>query len=155
MVLMFVIPFIVQCFYGWRLWIMSDGNLLVTICVILLSAAQCVSGVAFTFGLRLPTNYLRALFSVTTVICDILITASVWYYLRTSRLKRTRTAIQRIVTVTMHMGAFTSLIALWVWVMWVTQGAIPQILTPLMMTSQTYNLDKPQSSIELPTLSIP
>ncbi|KAL4068422.1 hypothetical protein V8B97DRAFT_909040 [Scleroderma yunnanense] len=71
------------------------------------------------------------------------------------------------------MGTLTSLTALWVWVMWVTQGAVPQILTPLMMTSQTYvnsilavlnarspvehshSSRKPQTSFELPTFSMP
>ncbi|KAI6039101.1 hypothetical protein EDC04DRAFT_1802923 [Pisolithus marmoratus] len=57
---MFSIPFVVQCFYGWRLWIISDRNVLLVASVILLSAAEFVSSVAFIFGLKLPAFALRA-----------------------------------------------------------------------------------------------
>ncbi|KAI5989788.1 hypothetical protein F5J12DRAFT_863565 [Pisolithus orientalis] len=137
---MFSIPFIVQCFYGWRLWIISGGNVLLVASVILFSAATFLSSVGFIFGLELPMFALRAAFSATGVIADVLITGSVYYYLRPSRygMKRAETAVQHIVTVTINMGALTSIIALWLWITWLTQGAIPPISTPLMITSQSY-----------------
>ncbi|KAI6038276.1 hypothetical protein EDC04DRAFT_2017345 [Pisolithus marmoratus] len=137
---MFSIPFVVQCFYGWRLWIISDRNVLLVASVILLSAAECVSSVAFIFGLELPAFALRAAFSATGVIADVLITGSVYYYLRPSRfgMRSAQTAFQHVVTVTINMGALTSIIALWLWITWLTQGPIPPVATPLMITSQSY-----------------
>ncbi|KAI6162775.1 hypothetical protein EDD17DRAFT_527056 [Pisolithus thermaeus] len=74
---------------------------------------------------------------MTGVIADVLITGSVYYYLRPSRsgVKRTQTAIQHVVTVTINMGALTSIIALWLWISWVTQGPNPRVSTPLVITS--------------------
>lgn len=137
---MFSIPFVVQCFYAWRLWIISRRNVLLVASVILLSASEFVSSVGFIFGLRLPAFALRVAFSVTGVIADLLITGSVYYYLRPNRsgVKRSQTAIQHVVTVTINMGALTSIIALWLWITWVTQGPKPPVSTPLMITSQSY-----------------
>lgn len=137
---MFSIPFVVQCFYAWRLWIISGRNVLLVASVILLSASEFVSSVAFIFGLTLPGKGLRAVFSATGVVADMLITGSVYYYLRQGRsgLKRTETAIQHVVTVTINMGALTSIIALWLWISWLTQGPTPPVATPLMITSQSY-----------------
>ncbi|KAI6107251.1 hypothetical protein EV401DRAFT_462070 [Pisolithus croceorrhizus] len=56
---MFSIPFVVQCFYAWRLWIISRRNVLLVASIILLSASEFVSGVGFIFGLRLPAFALR------------------------------------------------------------------------------------------------
>ncbi|KIK15758.1 hypothetical protein PISMIDRAFT_289060 [Pisolithus microcarpus 441] len=126
---MFSIPFVVQSFYAWRLWIISGRNVLLVASVILLSASEFVSSVG-----------LRAVFSATGVVADMLITGSVYYYLRQGRsgLKRTETAIQHVVTVTINMGALTSIIALWLWISWLTQGPTPPVATPLMITSQSY-----------------
>ncbi|KAI5987840.1 hypothetical protein EDD15DRAFT_2291248, partial [Pisolithus albus] len=137
---MFSIPFVVQCFYAWRLWIISGRNVLLVASVIVLSALELVSSLGFIFGLTLPGKPLRAVFSATGVVADVLITGSVYYYLRQGRsgLKRTETAIQHVVIVTINMGALTSIIALWLWISWLTQGPTPRVATPLMITSQSY-----------------
>ncbi|KAI6115490.1 hypothetical protein EDD16DRAFT_1520656 [Pisolithus croceorrhizus] len=109
----------------------SRRNVLLVASVILLSASEFVSSVGFIFGLRLPAFALRVAFSVTGVIADLLITGSVYYYLRPNR------------------SGVKSIIALWLWItcsvsaslnerQWVTQGPKPPVSTPLVITSQSY-----------------
>ncbi|KIJ68807.1 hypothetical protein HYDPIDRAFT_25062 [Hydnomerulius pinastri MD-312] len=85
LLLQFVIPYIVQCFYGSRLWIMSNKNVLLTGSVLFLSTTQIVFGLGTTFGLNVPNTPLRTAFAGTGVLCDLIITGSVYFYLRPSR----------------------------------------------------------------------
>ncbi|KAF8845493.1 hypothetical protein BDN67DRAFT_977519 [Paxillus ammoniavirescens] len=116
---MFVVPYVVQCFYASRLWIMSEKNKLITGAVFSawrwISVSQC----------------------------------SVYYYLRPSRTgvrrfdaksrcPRLQNHIQRITIVTINMGVLTCGITFAVWVTWCIQGPISPFVTFIMVMSQSY-----------------
>ncbi|KIJ68837.1 hypothetical protein HYDPIDRAFT_25089 [Hydnomerulius pinastri MD-312] len=139
----YIIPFIVQCFYAHRLWIMSGRDTILILVVVFLSSSLFVIGLVCSFKVPVSNNPLRdgltGAASVLAVACDALITASVYFYLRPrSGVKRTQNHIQRIITVTINMGLLTWSVAFGVLVIWCIQGSDVTIVTPIMVMAPTY-----------------
>ncbi|KAG1755972.1 hypothetical protein EDB19DRAFT_445036 [Suillus lakei] len=126
------ISVIVQCFYAYRVWIVSDknwkltGSVLVTALgqyglgiVIMVTTAQTRSAAAFfTSPFEIP-------YAAASAICDVMISGSCLFYLRPGRtgIKRPSNHMQRLIVVSLQMGVFTSLVAV-VWLLlYFTQGA--------------------------------
>jgi len=168
-IIMFVVPYVVQCFYASRLWIMSEKNKLITGAVLVLSTNQLVFGLGMDFDFSVPFPPLRVAFAGSGVLCDMIITGSVYYYLRPSRtgVRRLQNHIQRITTVTINMGVLTCGITFAVWVTWCIQGPKSPFVTSIMVLSQSYvnslmavlnarepsqRSDAQASTIQVPTL---
>ncbi|EGO23546.1 hypothetical protein SERLADRAFT_408898 [Serpula lacrymans var. lacrymans S7.9] len=87
--LSYFIPFVVQIFYGHRVWIISAKNRLLTASVLYAGSA------------------------LSSVICDVFITGSVIFYLREGRsgirrtVLRTETLVQQIIVMFVNMGVLT------------------------------------------------
>jgi len=144
--LSYFITLVVQLFYGHRVWIISAKNQWLTVTVI---ASACVS---FALGLScaifgaikgimvLFTTPLYAGAALVSVVCDVLITGSVIFYLRDGRsgLRRTETLIQHIVVVFVNMGFLTCVVSLLIFVLYMTQGGNYYIGAPTAILSKCY-----------------
>ncbi|KIJ69138.1 hypothetical protein HYDPIDRAFT_36226 [Hydnomerulius pinastri MD-312] len=74
------------------------------------------------------------------VVCDWLISGSVYFYLRSSRsgVKRTETRIQRIMTVFVNMGLCTCMLSCILFILcWVKNGSA-YVGAPSMILCETY-----------------
>lgn len=176
MILLFVnytLPFIVQSFYCHRVWIISGKNIYVTIPIILFAASSYVFGLilippqedgAFSNHAILKISVARA---VQTVLCDSMISLSVYFYLRSGRsgVHRTDTRIQSITKNFTSMGFLVSLLAISICILfWANSSvAIAGVATVLRSSYansllSTLNARKqpdrlPTMEIELPTIS--
>ncbi|KAF9234961.1 hypothetical protein BU15DRAFT_65260 [Melanogaster broomeanus] len=79
------------------------------------------------------------------VLADMVITSSVYYYLRPSRtgVRRSQNHIQRIATMTINMGILTWAITCIIWIsscdlQWCIQGPVNSFVTPIMVMSQYF-----------------
>ncbi|KIJ68842.1 hypothetical protein HYDPIDRAFT_107101 [Hydnomerulius pinastri MD-312] len=168
-----IIPFVVQSFYGHRLWIISERNKIITGLVWLLSFSQFLFGMISGFWKTPQSTVIElpftGLYGFLGLACDLLITSSVYFYLRPGRseVRRMETRVQQITAVTIHMGALTSTVALVTVLDWLIQHGHPTVLTPVMIIAQSYvnsilgvlnarkprgKSDVPSSTIRLPTL---
>ncbi|KAI6013074.1 hypothetical protein BKA83DRAFT_2477667 [Pisolithus microcarpus] len=174
----FLVWFFVQCFYSHRVWIIGDGNVLLTGVVLTAALAQLVSGFALLEAARLTGN-IATLFSsqyapinaFASTICDIIITTSVYFYFRRSqaRLLWKPNYIRKLKLVVVQMGLITFLSALTTAILYYQGQPSGQYLAaaPCFMLSKAYSnsmlavlnarkliYDQQQaSSSELPTLS--
>ncbi|KAG1874698.1 hypothetical protein DFJ58DRAFT_758309 [Suillus subalutaceus] len=120
-----MISVIVQCFYAYRVWIISDKNWKLTGSVLVIALGQYGIGIAtivttaqsrsaaafFTSPLEVP-------YAAASVICDVMISGSFLFYLRPGRagVKRPSNHMQHLIVVSLQMGVFTSLVAI-VWLL--------------------------------------
>ncbi|KAL4071690.1 hypothetical protein V8B97DRAFT_2109877 [Scleroderma yunnanense] len=115
------VSFCVQCFYAHRVWIISDRNKRL-LCAVLTSA-----GAQFTFGMLfmaegISTNNMTMMFntwycplnSVSSAICDAIITISICIYLRPLRSSPFRKVhfIHHLHFIFVQMGTITCVTAL-------------------------------------------
>ncbi|KAH7923538.1 hypothetical protein BV22DRAFT_573329 [Leucogyrophana mollusca] len=115
----FLVPFSVQSFYGQRIWIISGKNKVITGAIFFLAAAQIVLGSAVVVlgyrhtPLALSTPIMLAAL-VAAVAADIIISGSVYFYLRPGRfgIKRTETRIRHLTIVSINMGFLTCAIGI-------------------------------------------
>lgn len=127
-----MISVIVQCFYAYRVWIISDKNWKLTGSVLVTALAQYVVGIATmvtTAQTRSPAAFfaspLDIPYAAASVICDIMISGSCLFYLRPGRagVKRPSNHMQHLIVVSLQMGIFTSSVAI-VWLLlYFIQGA--------------------------------
>ncbi|KAH7909852.1 hypothetical protein BJ138DRAFT_1154250 [Hygrophoropsis aurantiaca] len=110
----FLVPFAVQSFYAQRIWIISGKNKYLTGSIFFLTTAQIILGTALiTLGatntpLTTSTPVMLAGL-LAAVVADVLISCSVWFYLRPGRfgIKRTETRIRHLTIVSINMGFLT------------------------------------------------
>ncbi|KAH7912152.1 hypothetical protein BJ138DRAFT_1149068, partial [Hygrophoropsis aurantiaca] len=126
--------FIVQSFYGHRLWIISAHNKYITFTVFVIAVIEyalgisCIVGIIRNAGSPTAANTALAVGGAAaglSVTCDVLITSSVFFYLRPQRsgIKRTGTAMQQLINIFVNMGLLTCLISLSLFVFnWTEDG---------------------------------
>jgi len=176
MILLFVnftLPFIVQSFYCHHVWIISGKNIYVTIPIILFAASSYVLGLlsippqqvgAFSNVGILKVSVARAL---ETVLCDSMISLSIYFYLRPGRsgVRRTDTRIQSITRNFTSMGCLVCLLAASICILYWTNssvaiGGVATVLRSSYANSllSILNARKPPDrlpmEIELPTISV-
>ncbi|KAF9440347.1 hypothetical protein P691DRAFT_767885 [Macrolepiota fuliginosa MF-IS2] len=116
---------VVQCFYAMRVWFISGKQLWLVATLVVLAITQLVGGFALVSYMT-TINNIVAVYSKfnhisgsielgSSMICDILISASLWWYLRRSRgvvFGRTKKAIDTLILQAVNIGLLTNIIAL-------------------------------------------
>lgn len=125
------ITVIVQCFYAYRVCIISDKNWKLTSSVIVTALGQYGLGIAamvFTAVSRSAAVFFTCPFdipySAASVICDVLISGSCLFYLRAGRngVQHSSNHLQRLLVVSLQMGVLTSLVAIVWFLLYFIQG---------------------------------
>lgn len=130
-----VVSTLVQIFYGWRLLTFATETSylrLVAITVFVLSIVSGISGFATAVVIHYVPRYIDfpkfqapvAVWIISSVVCDIMITASTSHYLlmHTEAPAGTRRLLQKLVIVTIHNGAITTL--------WATLDLVVYLFVP-------------------------
>ncbi|KAG1892745.1 hypothetical protein F4604DRAFT_50887 [Suillus subluteus] len=108
-----MISVIVQCFYAYRVWIISDKNWKLTGSVLVIALGQYGIGIAtmVTTAAAFFTSPLDVPYAAASVICDVMISGSCLFYLRPGRagVERPSNHMQHLIVVSLQMGVFTSL----------------------------------------------
>ncbi|KAG2124228.1 hypothetical protein DEU56DRAFT_597730 [Suillus clintonianus] len=177
MVLLFVaytVPFIVQSFYCHRVWIISDKNIYVTIPIVLLAASSYALGLVLIPSQKSGAFASNAMLKISTagtfqsVVCDSMISLSVYFYLRPGRsgVRRTDTRIRSITKNFISMGFLTCLLAFSICILyWANSfaaiGGVAMVLrnsyanSVLAILNARKPLARHQSlEIELPTITV-
>ncbi|KAF9651647.1 hypothetical protein BDM02DRAFT_3267022 [Thelephora ganbajun] len=115
---------LVQSFYALRVWHVSEKKLWVVALILFLSLTQFVGGFALCTYLVIQ-NSITAVYSkfnhvsggielASSMVCDILISGSLVYYLRgrTKTFQSTRNAVNKLVLYSVNIGIATNLFAL-------------------------------------------
>ncbi|KAG2339122.1 hypothetical protein BDR05DRAFT_635015 [Suillus weaverae] len=111
------IVFAVQCFYAHRVWIITEYNRLITGIICAFATTAFVFG-TITGGLIFYTRNPVDLFgkkwcqvsAVAGALCDILITGTVWWFLRPARTGNVRSKpdlLNKLTQIFVNMGLFT------------------------------------------------
>ncbi|EGN97956.1 hypothetical protein SERLA73DRAFT_182760 [Serpula lacrymans var. lacrymans S7.3] len=172
--LSYFIPFVVQIFYGHRVWIISAKNRLLTASVVAAAFVTLVLGLGCNIAgtingpAVLFNTPLYAGSALSSVICDVFITGSVIFYLREGRsgIRRTETLVQQIIVMFVNMGVLTCVVSFITFVMYMTPqgknyvGTTTTILSKCYVNSLLAILNARQSirrrdrssAFELPTL---
>ncbi|KAG0694321.1 hypothetical protein DFH29DRAFT_960490 [Suillus ampliporus] len=173
--LAFTVPFIVQSFYCHRVWIISDKNIYITIPIILSAVSSYALGLvlippqssgAFASDATLKLSAAGAFLSV---VCDSMVSLSVFFYLRPGRsgVRRMDNRIRRITKNFISMGFISCLLALSICIFyWVNAfaviGGVAMVLRNSYANSvlAVLNARKPTSrpqrmDVELPTITMP
>ncbi|KIM80975.1 hypothetical protein PILCRDRAFT_821833 [Piloderma croceum F 1598] len=119
-IITYIIAFSVQTFFGYRVWRISNGNLIVTGIIGIAALMQIASGMAVAAYIIIAKS-MSAIFDnqagnfelASSVICDITITGSLVYYFRSCRtgIKHTEAILQRLIRVTVNMGLLGAIAA--------------------------------------------
>lgn len=114
------IIFAVQCFYAYRVWIITAQNRLITGTICALATASFVCGMILS-GLIIVTRNPEVLFhtkwtqlaSSASALCDAVITGAIWWFLRPARTGniRSRGYLNELLLVFIQMGLFSFLVA--------------------------------------------
>ncbi|KAH7928377.1 hypothetical protein BV22DRAFT_1030864 [Leucogyrophana mollusca] len=128
MVFAYCVALIVQSFYAHRVWIISGHNKFLAGAVFVMAIAQFALGmtcVADTIRERTAVSLANSVLTVgsasaISIICDLIITGSIFFYLHPRRagVKRLGSPIPDLVNVSVNMGAFTCLVSLVVFLMY-------------------------------------
>ncbi|KAG1820455.1 uncharacterized protein BJ212DRAFT_1340233 [Suillus subaureus] len=119
------ISVIVQCFYAYRVWIISDKNRKLTAFVLVTALGQYGLGIATMVTTARSksaavffTCPFEISYAVASAICDVVISGSCLFYLRPGRtgVKRPSNHMQHLVVVSLQMGVFIFLVAI-VWLL--------------------------------------
>ncbi|KIK14814.1 hypothetical protein PISMIDRAFT_687642 [Pisolithus microcarpus 441] len=178
---LFLVSFFVQCFYAHRVWIIGSRNVLLTGSVVVTALVQ--TGFGFRLlGAARSTNNITTLFDTPyapingmgSAVCDVIITASVFFYLDRlrPRLLREDNYIRKLNLVFVQMGVITSSCSLTMGILYYQDQPTLQYLTaaPGFMLCKAYSnsmlavlnarrlvsdqqQNAPASSFQLPTLS--
>ncbi|KAG1807432.1 uncharacterized protein BJ212DRAFT_744211 [Suillus subaureus] len=130
------IVFAVQCFYAHRVWIITEYNRLIT-------GIICAFAIAAFGGLIFYTRNPVDLFgkkwcqisAVAGALCDILITGTVWWFLRPARTGNVRSKLNylnKLTQIFVNMGLFTCIMAIAMAVLYQVQdGGLGQFYSAL------------------------
>ncbi|KAI6113887.1 hypothetical protein EDD16DRAFT_1117078 [Pisolithus croceorrhizus] len=147
---LFLASFSVQCFYAHRVWIISGRNILLTGSVVVAALVQTVFGFRLLGAARYTDN-ITTLFNTPyapingmgSAICDVIITASVFFYLDRlrPRLLREDIYIRKLNLVFVQMGVITSLCSLTMGILYYQDQPTAQYLTaaPGFMLCKAYS----------------
>lgn len=116
------IVFAVQCFYAHRVWIITEYNRLLTGIICAFATTAFVFGM-ITGGLISYTRNPIDLFgkkwcqvsAIAGAMCDIVITGTVWWFLRPARTGNVRSKpdyLNKLTQIFVHMGLFTCIVAI-------------------------------------------
>jgi len=123
----FVLSNMVQIFYAYRIWLLSNKSLYIPVLIIIISLAETVMGIVFTknaFTLSFQQESQNTPYStsgfVFEVACDVLISFSMVYYLWHSRsgLTKTNRAINLLVIYIINSGVLMLIFAVCSLIMW-------------------------------------
>ncbi|PIL34992.1 hypothetical protein GSI_02779 [Ganoderma sinense ZZ0214-1] len=116
-----VIRTFTQCFFAYRIWALSKRNVTLVTSVVILALCSFGPGMAisvdmytdddiFSLG-TLKTRILAGFANGLSAVCDILITASLCYYLHSKRtgFRRTDSMIDRLIVYAVNRGALTAI----------------------------------------------
>ncbi|KAG1756310.1 uncharacterized protein EDB91DRAFT_1091864 [Suillus paluster] len=168
------VPFIVQSFYCHRVWIISNKNIYVTIPIILFSVSSYALGLvivpqqssgAFASDGPLKVSTAGAFLSV---VCDSMISLSVYFYLRSGRsgVRRMDTRIPCITKNFIGTGFLSCLLAISICILyWVNApaaiGGVAMVLrnsygnSVLAILNARKPIDRSQMmDVELPTIAV-
>ncbi|KAI1783575.1 hypothetical protein LXA43DRAFT_321838 [Ganoderma leucocontextum] len=110
-----------QSYFAHRLWALSKGNVVLVSSIIILAVCSCGSGMAISVNLYTHTDnlflgsveirILSGLANGLSIICDVLIAASLSYYLHSKKtgFKRTDSIINRLIIYAVNRGALTAI----------------------------------------------
>ncbi|KAG2113597.1 uncharacterized protein F5147DRAFT_681907 [Suillus discolor] len=150
--LSFSVIFFVQCFYAYRVWIITGNNHWVTGIICVLATTSFVCGM-IVGGLGIYTRSPEVLFSskwspiasFISALCDSVITVSIWLFMRPARTgnvrRKSRNYINDMMWVFINMGLFSCVVAISVTVLYMFQdGLIGQFYTaaPGAMLGKSY-----------------
>jgi len=172
----YFITFTVQGFYCHRIWIITDGQKVVTLIAALFALLQFGIGLWASAELFkkgtiefLFTTPLIPLAAGVSTLCDVVITSTIFKHLWRSELRRTN-VIRDLVIVFVNMGALTCVISITVGVVFLAQGDHYWVGAPAVILSRCYansflavlnarrrirerELRRLRYSIEIPTLA--
>ncbi|KAI0683610.1 hypothetical protein C8T65DRAFT_749440 [Cerioporus squamosus] len=117
-----VVSFVVQCFFAWRIWMLSSSKVLTGV-IVFLSFAQMALGIAGGVVLivfqpnAVEASLNRVVVSVgliTATVVDAIIAGSMTYLLLSSRtgIKQTDAMIHKLVRLVVETGVLTAAVAL-------------------------------------------
>lgn len=135
------IAFFVQCFYASRVRIITGNNHWITGLICVLATASFVSGMTVS-GLGLYTRNSEVMFttkwspiaSSASALCDIVITGSIWLFMRPARTgnvrRKSRDYVSDMMWIFINTGLFSCIVAITVTVLYIFQdGLIGQFYT--------------------------
>lgn len=135
------IIFFVQCFYAYRVWIITGNNHWITGITCVLTTGSFVSGMVVS-SLGLYTRSPEVMFSTkwspissfSSALCDSVITGSIWLFMRPARTgnvrRKSRNYISDMMWIFINMGLFSCILAISVTVVYMFQdGLIGQFYT--------------------------
>ncbi|KAG2360693.1 hypothetical protein BDR07DRAFT_1411828 [Suillus spraguei] len=138
------IVFAVQCFYAHRVWIITEYNRLITGIICAFAIAAFVFGTitgCLIFYTRNPVDLFGKkwcqISAVAGALCDILITGTVWWFLRPARTGNVRSKpnyhyLNKLTQIFVHMGLFTCIVAIAMVVLYQIQdGGLGQFYSAL------------------------
>ncbi|EMD36303.1 hypothetical protein CERSUDRAFT_84375, partial [Gelatoporia subvermispora B] len=113
---------IIQCYYAWRISILSRSRIFPTV-VIILALLQFSSGVAEGISVlvlgsvpdtQAKTFKVQVIWTGSTALCDALIASLMVYYLSRGRtgFKSTDSAINKLIRITLETGLCTAILAI-------------------------------------------
>ncbi|KAJ6569770.1 hypothetical protein DFH09DRAFT_429605 [Mycena vulgaris] len=117
-----LVSFIVQCFFTWRIWILSHKNIEIVALILVLVLAELLSSIVYfsqTWSLDVLANLpklttLGHLFNVFAAAGDFMITGTLVYFLQSAKSggKRTDVLLNRLILFSLNTGLLTSLCSL-------------------------------------------
>ncbi|KAG2131024.1 hypothetical protein DEU56DRAFT_814499 [Suillus clintonianus] len=127
-----LIVFAVHCFYIHRVWIITEHNRLITGIICVFATTSLVFGM-ITSGLIFFTRSPADLFgkkwaqgsAVAGALCDILITGTVWWFLRPARTGNVRRPnyLEQLTQMFVNMGLFSCIVAITMVVLYQVQNS--------------------------------
>ncbi|KAG1858139.1 hypothetical protein F4604DRAFT_1906370 [Suillus subluteus] len=129
------IIFFVQCFYAYRVWIITGNNHWITGIICVLITVSFVCGMTIC-GLALYTRSAEFIFSTkwspvstfASALCDSVITGSIWLFMRPARTgnirRKSRNYISDMMWICINMGLFSCILAITVVVVYMFQDGL-------------------------------
>ncbi|KAH7906665.1 hypothetical protein BJ138DRAFT_1162095 [Hygrophoropsis aurantiaca] len=130
----FVVPSVVQSFYAYRIWIISGRNKMISGMIYTLAAIQMIIGCVVMVFLLFPTLVSPPMMilggPIAGVMADLLISTSIYFYLRPNRfgLRRTETWITRLTSVSINMGCLTCALSIMALIIFVVPALEPFVI---------------------------
>ncbi|KAF8429460.1 hypothetical protein L210DRAFT_3563422 [Boletus edulis BED1] len=142
-----IVTSVVQCFYAHRIWIISAKNMLLTSLITATTLMNFAFGMISTY-VAVSTRSIVDLSStpwsprsaLMSAVCDVLITGSVFFYLREGRreVPRSQNYFRHLTIVFINMGLFTCLVSVGWCLLYVVRGGQFFIAFPTAFICKAY-----------------
>ncbi|EPQ56058.1 hypothetical protein GLOTRDRAFT_129258 [Gloeophyllum trabeum ATCC 11539] len=159
----YIVAFISQMFFAWRIWRLSHRSVFLTGIPVLLGLLQLSAGIAQTtlsaevgrFSLLASTEKVTTTQSAATAACDLSITVILITLFHTSRtgLKRTDTLLNKLIVYSLNRGVLTTLAAFFNMLFFVLFPDKFIFMLPLLPSGQLYLISVTTTLISRHTLS--